>query len=57
LEVKNIDIETLKANSNKKSEVITNLDEKLLTVYTLEFKIKDAFNSFKNEIKVNIIII
>lgn len=45
LMVKNKDMETIRLNSGYKQDVISKLEEKLLTVYTLEYKIKDLFNT------------
>ena len=47
--IKNTDMDSMNANSNYKQEVIGKLEEKLLTVYTLEYKIKDIYNTHLKE--------
>ncbi len=49
LQVKNKDMETIQLNSTYKQDVISKLEEKLLTVYTLEYKIKDLYNTHIKE--------
>ena len=49
--IKNTDMDSMTANSNYKQDVIGKLEEKLLTVYTLEYKIKDIYNTHLKEMQ------